>query len=160
MSVGERVAAATNRLYGAVRHPGAHDVEIRAGTGLEELSGQSYALLTTFRKSGKGVPTPVWFGCSADRVYVRTEPDAGKVKRIRADGRALIGPCTVRGRPLGPMAECRARVLGAGEEPAAEAALQANYGLGRRLYEGAGSRLGLDAVNLEVAPGRSEGESA
>jgi hypothetical protein len=59
----------------------------------------------------------------------------------------------VRGRPLGPPAEGRARVLAdPGEERVAEAALQANYGLGRKLYEGAGGVLGTAAVYLEITP--------
>jgi len=63
-----------------------------------------------------------------------------------------LAPCNVRARPLGPAAEGRARILGREEEPRAESALDAHYGLGRRLYEGAGSRLGVETVPLEIAP--------
>jgi PPOX class probable F420-dependent enzyme len=84
------------------------------------------------------------------RLYVRTESDAGKVKRVRANGRVLVGPANVRGRPLGPMAEGTARVLDAAEHPAAERAVQSNYGVGRRLYEAVlGSRGDANAY-LEV----------
>jgi hypothetical protein len=38
------------------------------------------------------------------------------------------------------------------EERDAEAALQGNYGLGRRVYEGAGGVLGTAAVYLEITP--------
>jgi PPOX class probable F420-dependent enzyme len=94
----------------------------------------------------------VWFGLADGKVYVRSEAAVGKVKRIRRDGRVLVGPCTARGKPLGQMADGRARVLPPEEEPRAEAALQSNYGLFRRMYEGAGGALGVDAVYLEVAP--------
>ena len=43
-------------------------------------------------------------------------------------------------------------VLDAGEEERAEAALKANYGLGRALYEGMSGPLGVDTVYLEVTP--------
>jgi uncharacterized protein len=95
----------------------------------------------------------VWFGLGADRLYVRSEADVAKVKRIRNDPRVRVAPCTVRGRPLGPPAEGLARVLNdPAEEQDAEAALQANYGLGRRVYEGAGAVMGIAAVYLEITP--------
>jgi hypothetical protein len=65
-----------------------------------------------------------------------------------------VAPCTVRGRPLGPPADGAARALeqGSAEEDAAESALTANYGLGRRLYEGVDGALGVALVYLEVTP--------
>ena len=71
----------------------------------------------------------------AGGLYVRSERSSGKVKRLRNDPRLLVAPCTVRGKPLGAPLEARARVLGAEEEPLAERALAARYGLGRELFE-------------------------
>jgi uncharacterized protein len=120
-------------------------------SGFDALRGHKYALLVSFRRSGEPVPTPVWFGLDTDgRLYVRTEHESGKVKRVRANGRVLVGPATVRGRPLGPLAEGSARVLPADEEQRAERALARSYGLGRRLYEAV---LGRGAADyLEVTP--------
>jgi PPOX class probable F420-dependent enzyme len=84
---------------------------------------------------------------------VRTDANAAKVKRILNDPRSRVAPCTSRGKPLGPPAEGRARVLHQRLESAlAEAALRANYGLGRRIYEGASEALGTETVYLEVTP--------
>ena len=154
MSVGERVAAASNRFYARIRHPGAFQAASQTGArrDLSPLAGHKYALLTTFRRSGEPVPTPVWFGMAEGRAYVRTEADAAKVKRIRNQPRVTVAPCSVRGKPLGPVVEGRARVLSAEEEDRAEAALRANYGLGRQLYEGVADRTGVKAVYLEIAP--------
>jgi hypothetical protein len=58
----------------------------------------------------------------------------------------------VRGKPLGPSVEGTARVLGAEDKERAEAAIQSNYGLGRRLYEGAADAVGGDEVYVEVTP--------
>lgn len=122
-------------------------------SGFDHLRGRKYCLLVTYRRTGEAVPTPVWFGLGEETLYVRTEADAAKVKRIRNDPRARVAPCTARGKPLGPPAEGRARVLDEQREvAAAEAALGANYGLGRKLYERAGGALGIDAVYLEVTP--------
>ena len=166
-----RAIGLTNRVYDRVRHREAFvAAELPARiVGFAALRGHKYCLLVSFRRSGEPIPTPVWFGLDADgRLYVRTEADAAKVKRIRANPRVRVAPATVRGKPVGPLAEGTARVLPAGEESRAESSLQANYGLGRRLYEGmAAGPLGVATVYLEVtaptapdgAPGASAGES-
>ncbi|MGQ7296671.1 PPOX class F420-dependent oxidoreductase [Quadrisphaera sp. KR29] len=70
------------------------------------LSRQTYVRLTTFRRDGTPVPTPVWV--VADRsalggrdgdLLVITGARAGKVKRLRHTGRVLVVPCDQRGRP-------------------------------------------------------------
>jgi uncharacterized protein len=126
-------------IYDRVRRPEAAEAA-RAGaatSGFDGLRGHKYALLVSYRRSGEPVPTPVWFGREGDdRVYVRSDAAAAKVKRVRADPRALLGPCDARGKPLGPLAPGTGRVLDEPEEQQrAEAALRASYGLGRRLYE-------------------------
>jgi uncharacterized protein len=145
-----------DRLYDRMRHPDAFTVARAEPTahGFDALRGSKYCLLVSFRRSGEPVPTPVWFGLGADgRLYVRTEADAAKVKRIRADARVRIAPSNARGKPRGPLAEGEARVLAAPEEEErAENALKANYGLGRRIYEGASGPLGVRTVYLEVTP--------
>ena len=122
--------------------------------GFEHLRGHKYCLLVTYRRSGEPVPTPVWFGLGDGKLYVRSEAAVAKVRRIRNDPRVRVAPCTVRGKPLGRPADGRARVLDdARDEEEAEAALRANYGLGRRVYEGAGAALGAETVYLEITPG-------
>jgi hypothetical protein len=61
-----------------------------------------------------------------------------------------VAPASVRGKPTGPLAEGTARVLAAEDEARAERAIQSNYGLGRKLYEGMGGPLGAQMVYLEV----------
>jgi uncharacterized protein len=159
MSVGERVAAASNRFYLRIRHADAFRAAAQRGSArdLSALNGHKYCLLTTFRRSGEGVPTPVWFGFAEGRVYVRSEADVGKVKRVRNNPRVTVAPCTMRGKPLGPVAEGRARILPTSEEARAEAALRANYGLFRRIYEAGAGVTGLELVYLEIAPAGEEG---
>jgi PPOX class probable F420-dependent enzyme len=152
--VGERIAAASNRFYLRIRHPEAFTAAGEEGEreDFSALEGARYCLLTTFRRSGEGVPTPVWFGVADGDLYVRSEADVGKVKRIRNNPRVTVAPCTMRGKPLGPVSQGHARILPAAEEARAEAALQANYGLLRRLYEGGAGVTGIEAVYLEIAP--------
>ena len=78
---------------------------------LDRLGSARYVLLTTFRKDGTGVPTPVWAARDGDELVVFTAPDAGKVKRIRRDGAVTVGPCTWRGLPTGEPVAGHARLL-------------------------------------------------
>jgi PPOX class probable F420-dependent enzyme len=162
MSIGERLAATSNRFYLRIRDKRAWDLaDGEAGASdFSGLDGHKYALLITYKKSGEAIPTPVWFGVGDDgNAYVRSERQVGKVKRIRANGRARLAPSTMRGKPLGPAADGVARVLGEAEWPRAEAALASNYGLGRKVYESQGERLGIDTVYLEIAPAGTGGEA-
>ncbi len=90
--------------------------EARSDNLFPTLEGHKNINLTTFRKSGDAVPTPVWYVVLDGRLYVRTEADSGKAKRIRNNGRVKLAPSTVRGKTVGPTMEGEARVLGPGEE--------------------------------------------
>ncbi|MCM0673900.1 PPOX class F420-dependent oxidoreductase [Micromonospora phytophila] len=70
-------------------------------TTLDRLAAEKYLLLTTFRKDGRAVPTPVWAVRDGDALAVWTVADSGKVKRIRRSGEVTVAPCDVRGRPHG-----------------------------------------------------------
>jgi uncharacterized protein len=71
-------------------------------TTLDRLAAEKYILLTTFRKDGREVPTPVWAVRDGDTLAVWTVADSGKVKRIRRSADVTVAPCDVRGRPHGP----------------------------------------------------------
>jgi uncharacterized protein len=149
------VPSLPNRFYDRIRHPAARSLagEKRTVSGFDHLQGHKYCLLVTYKRSGEPVPTPVWFGVADGKLYVRSDANAAKLKRIRNDPRARVAPCTSRGKPLGPPAGGRARVLDQQSESGlAEAALRANYGLGRRIYEGASEAIGTETVYLEVTP--------
>ena len=126
-----------DRLLGRALHPRAREVADApaAGQSFDSLRGRKYCLLVTFRRDGRPVPTPVWFGIEGDSLYIRSEEDTGKVKRIRREPRARIAPCNARGKPLGPPVEASARIVEGAEEDRAERALASSYGLGRRIYE-------------------------
>ncbi|WP_326587107.1 PPOX class F420-dependent oxidoreductase [Streptomyces sp. NBC_01294] len=81
--------------------------------GLEELGRARYVSLTTFRKDGTPVATPVWAVADGGELYVWTRSDSWKVKRIRNDGRVTVTACDVRGRVAegAPVWEGEARLL-------------------------------------------------
>lgn len=148
LSLMSRMERVSSRLYDAMRSGKAREGQPTV-SGFDHLKGHKYALLVTYRRSGKAVPTPVWFGLDErGRLYARTGRLAAKLKRIRSEPRVQVAPCTVRGVPKGAFAEGTARICAESEEEHAERALQSNYGLGRKLYEGsAGS---MEAHYIEV----------
>jgi PPOX class probable F420-dependent enzyme len=152
MTVAERVAHASNRLYDAVRSPKARDAAEGATRGdLSALEGHKYVLVTTFKRSGEPVPTPLWFGLADGSLYFRTYADAVKLKRIRNNAQVLVGPCDPRGKPKGEMVEATARILPAEDHERADRIVQSNYGLFRRLYKASFSGRVEDAY-VEVTP--------
>lgn len=99
------------------------------------LAKDKYINLTTFRKTGKAVVTPVWFAEQSGTIYVESAKNAGKIKRIRHTARVTLAACTLSGKVTGPTVEGKARLLtGAQEIAIAEAALSEKYGLTRRIY--------------------------
>jgi len=100
----------------------------------KSIGSERYASLATFRRDGREVRTPVWIAEEGPALYVYTNRKSGKVKRIRANGRARLAPCDVRGNVSGEWADATARML---DEPAAAArgfdAIIAKYGWQMRL---------------------------
>jgi len=94
-----------------------------------ETQGQKYISLSTFRKSGVAVRTPVWFGELDDKLYVKTRSDSGKYKRIRNNSQVRIAPCTVRGKITGPEFAAAARILPPEDWPRACASIEKKYWL-------------------------------
>jgi len=68
---------------------------------LDKFSKQKYLNLETFRRSGVGVKTPVWFVQESGKLYVKTLANSGKVKRIRNNQQVNIVPSKVDGKPIG-----------------------------------------------------------
>jgi PPOX class probable F420-dependent enzyme len=91
------------------------------------IERQKYISLTTFRKTGVGVATPVWFGEEGGRLYVMTRGDMGKTKRIRNNPRVRVAPCTMRGTVTGAEFAATARILPAEEHGLARKSINRKY---------------------------------
>jgi PPOX class probable F420-dependent enzyme len=70
-----------------------------------------YLSLTSFRRDGTGVATPVWFVETGGRLLVETDAASYKVRRIRRDPRVTIAPCTATGRLRGTPVPAWAELL-------------------------------------------------
>jgi uncharacterized protein len=100
-----------------------------------DLGREQFIALTTFRKTGQAVTTPIWFAQSLGTIYVAVHADTGKLKRLRRSGRVTLAPCTYSGKVTGAVIAGQARIL---TEPlectAASTALIKKYGFMRPLF--------------------------
>jgi PPOX class probable F420-dependent enzyme len=122
------------------------------------LAAEKYVLLTTFRKTGVGVPTAVWVAPDGDDLVVITVETAGKVKRIRNNPTVTLQPCTMTGKVKKDAAPitAHAEILAEGDAfTAGLAALEAKYGWQFRLTFRRRRKASEDAparVILRLAP--------
>jgi PPOX class probable F420-dependent enzyme len=102
-------------------------------TVLDEIGHSRYVSLTTYRKDGTAVATPVWHVVDGAELIVISEAAAWKVKRIRNNSRVVVTVCGVRGTiaPGAPSAEGTARLLDEAGTEAGRALLARKYVLSR-----------------------------
>lgn len=116
---------------------------------LETLARGKYLSLTTFRRDGTPVATPVWLARQGDELVAFTAQSTGKAKRLRNSGRVLLAPCDMRGRLTGDAVAGTARLLDDAETAVILDLVRRRYGLTGRLlfwWEGRRSR------NLPASP--------
>jgi uncharacterized protein len=97
----------------------------------DEIHGQKYISLATFRKNGAPVRTPVWFTERDEKLWLMTRNDSGKYKRIRNNPQVKVAPCTMKGKIIGPEFTGIAHVLPAEQWKSAKEALHQKYWLAR-----------------------------
>ena len=110
--------------------------------GFGPLSSSRTALLTTYRRGGEAVGTPLSSAVVGDRAYFVTAGDCGKAKRLARTARVTLAPCTVAGKVTGDTVGGRARRLDPAERRrAARGLLRPTSGLfwslvAYRLFQG------------------------
>ncbi|WP_430779741.1 PPOX class F420-dependent oxidoreductase [Actinoplanes sp. G11-F43] len=99
-------------------------------TALEQLGSEKYVLLTTFRRDGRAVPTPLWVVPDGAGLGFWTVAGSGKLKRIRNSGRVTVAPCDMRGNPTGgEPVEATARIGDGADLQRVRAGIRKKYGL-------------------------------
>jgi uncharacterized protein len=119
---------------------------------LEQFKGQQYLNLETYRKTGEGMRTPVWFIEINGEFCFNTESDSGKVKRIRRNPAVKIAPCNVRGDLKGEFVSGTARFLTPDEAEKAKTSYTKKYGLTGLIFEAMGNSRKKERVFLAVKP--------
>jgi PPOX class probable F420-dependent enzyme len=92
-----------------------HPVQ-RPARDLETLFPGRYLSVTSFKRDGTGVATPVWFVSDGRRLLALTDLHSAKVRRIRRDPRVLIASCRADGKLRGEPVPARVEVLTATPE--------------------------------------------
>lgn len=93
----------------------------------QPVQQQKYISLSTFRKTGTAVATPVWFGEEDGKLYIMTRSISGKYKRARNNPQVRVAPCTIRGVVTGPEFPATVRILPVGEHARARRAINRKY---------------------------------
>lgn len=102
----------------------------------QELLSAKYISFATQKRDGSMVATPVWAGNEDASLYVFSEADAGKVKRLRNFSHATVAPCTATGRVTGNTYDCEAHLLDSDADiERAYEALNKKYGILMRLTD-------------------------
>jgi hypothetical protein len=124
-------------------------------TDVDRLGAEKYILLTTFRRDGRAVATPLWAVRDGGGLACWTVTDSGKVKRIRNGGRVTVAPCDFRGKPLGDAVEGQARIGDEADTARVRGLLGRKYGVVGRLSIWGSTlrrgRTGTVAVLIDVA---------
>lgn len=102
----------------------------------EQIARSQYVSLTTFRKDGTAVATPVWHAANGDELFIVSDADAWKVKRIRNNNRVVVTVCSVRGtvKPDAASAEGTARLLDDADTQAGRKLIARKYVMARAGY--------------------------
>jgi PPOX class probable F420-dependent enzyme len=100
---------------------------------VETLAKSRYLSLTTFRRDGTPVATPVWLARQGDELVTSSGSLSGKAKRLRNSSRVLVAPCDMRGRVTGEAVEGTARLQDQAETAVTISLIRKRYGLQARL---------------------------
>ena len=92
-------------------------------TTFDALHDTKTVLLTTFRRDGRGVDTPVSIAFDDGRAFFRTWHKAHKVARMARNPEVRVAPSTFRGEATGPAVPAHVRLLDGREARAAARAL-------------------------------------
>jgi len=110
------------------------------------LQDEKYMLLTTFRRDGTPVATPVWVvGLDGDTVGFWTSSGSGKAKRLAHTARVTVQPCDARGRLKDGTAaiDATARLVTGDELEAIRKRVVAKYGFVTKITKALGTVVGI-----------------
>ena|SRR2546427_1564536 len=116
-----------------------------------QFTGARYLVIESYKKDGTAVKTPVWFVANNGTLYVRTDNDTGKVKRIRRNSQIRVAPCNARGTPKSSWVDANAEVADGAEAEEAYLLLKKKYGLQYRAVRFMGRLMGRKSKGIVLA---------
>jgi hypothetical protein len=125
----------------------------RAASVLQPFVEQRTVLLTSFRRDGTPVGTPVTIAVEGDRAFIRSFDAAWKVKRMARNPEVEVAPSTFRGEPQGPAIRARARLLDGVQAEHASELIEAKHPILQGLLVPLGHRLRrVRTLHFELTP--------
>ncbi|MEU4312001.1 PPOX class F420-dependent oxidoreductase [Nocardia sp. NPDC024068] len=127
----------------------------------DQLVQAKYVLLTTYKKDGSPVGTPVWAAPDGDKLLVWTNPTSWKVKRVRRNPEVTLQISDSRGRPEGgEILTGTAQILDAAGTERTREVVSRKYGIigriairGHKLFRGADGSVGIAITERPGASG-------
>lgn len=120
---------------------------------VSQFAAAKYISLETFRKTGVGVRTPVWFAAdpaAPTDFFVYCEADSGKVKRIRNNAHVRVAPCDIRGNLRGAWVEAQARLVEGADAEKGQNFLKQKYGWMKRMGDFFSRLMGHKQAVLQI----------
>lgn len=115
---------------------------------LSDLTKRRYISLTTFKRDGTPVSTPVWVvSDDGERLLVWSAATTWKVRRIRRNPHVLVAPSNFHGKERGERIEARARLI---EHPPIDELLRKKYGWQKRALDWLNRRSRTEWVTIEL----------
>ena len=102
---------------------------------LIQFLNHRYINLESYKKNGKAVRTPVWFVEDKGVIYVRTDLNSGKMKRMHNNNHILIVPSDFRGKPKGSWIKAEINIASTNEKERANKLLDQKYGLQAKILK-------------------------
>ena len=100
---------------------------------IASLASERYISLTTFKRDGTPVSTPVWVvSDDRQRLLVWSAASTWKVRRIRRDSSVLVAPASFRGKERGARLAATARLV---DDPGIDELLLRKYGWQKRALD-------------------------
>lgn len=126
---------------------------VAPSTALAGLDRHWAVRLTTFRRDGTPVSTPVNVAALGDRVFFRTYEQAGKFKRLRNNTHVLVAPSTATGKPTGPDMAARASLLNGADDNVAAELIDRKHTIFQRMLVRTAHRVrGYNTRHFELLP--------
>ena len=98
------------------------------------LDRNPFIALTTYRKNGTPVMTPVWFVQQGGKLFVWTAIESGKAKRLKNNPSVQLGLSNHSGKLIGAVQAGLAHFVSKEEYPALDKAFKAKYGWQVKLF--------------------------
>ena len=115
---------------------------------VESLAHERYISLTTFKRDGTPVSTPVWtVSDDGRRLLVWSGEKTWKVRRLRRDPHVLVAPASFRGTERGARVPGLVRIVA---DPGIDTLLRRKYGWQKRAVDFANRRNGGSYTTIEI----------